>query len=131
MQLEELRQIVFEAQRAMQQQNLNTQEGKSIFRRIFATAASGLWCLGCTRIDDIIAHYRKLPESSLSRPSLARPSESRLSTTPMTHPRQDSSLLQRSHSRLGSQRRAARQVLWNNLLFHISHSRQDSWLLKH
>jgi hypothetical protein len=31
MQLEDLRQIVFDAQRAMQQQNLNTQEGKNVF----------------------------------------------------------------------------------------------------
>jgi hypothetical protein len=100
MQLEELWQIGFDAQRAMQQQNLNTQEGKNIFRRIFATAASGLRRLGCTRLDDIIAHHREMPEEPSSRPSLARPSEPRLSTTPMTHPRQDSSLLQRSHSRL-------------------------------
>jgi hypothetical protein len=99
-QLEELRQITFDAQRVMQQQNLNTQEGKNIFRRIFTTTASGLWRLGCTRLDDIIAHHREMPETSSSRPSLARPSEPRLSTTPMTHPRQDSSLLQRSHSRL-------------------------------
>jgi hypothetical protein len=123
MQLEDLRQIAFDAQRAMQQQNLNTQEGKNIFRRIFATAASGLRRLGCTRLDDIMAHHREMPEAPSSRPSLARPSEPRLSTTPMTHPRQDSSLLQRSHSRLGSQRRAARQVLWNNVFFHISHPR--------
>jgi hypothetical protein len=110
-QLDKLRQIAFDAQRAMQQQNLNTQKGKNIFRRIFNTAASGLWRLGCTRLDDIIAHYREMPEAPSSRLSLARPSEPRLSTIPMTHPRQDSSLLQRSHSRLESQRRAARQVL--------------------
>jgi hypothetical protein len=101
----------------MQQQNLNTQEGKNIFRRIFDTAASGLQRLGCTHLDDIIAHHHEMPEAHSSRPSLARPSEPRLSTTSMTHPRQDSSLLQRSHSRLGSQKRAAKQVLWNNLLF--------------
>jgi hypothetical protein len=35
-----------DTQRAMQQQNLNTQEGKNIFRRIFDTAASGLRRLG-------------------------------------------------------------------------------------
>jgi hypothetical protein len=71
MQLKELRQIAFDAQRAMQQQNLNTQEGKSIFRRIFATAASGLRRLGYTRLDDIIAHYHEMPEALSSRPSLA------------------------------------------------------------
>jgi hypothetical protein len=123
MQLEDLRQIAIDAQRGMQQQNLNTQEGKNIFRRIFATAASGLRRLGCTRLDDIIAHHPEMPEAPSSRPSLARPSEPRLSTTPMTHPRQDSSLLQRSHSRQGSQRRAARQVIWNNLFFQIFHPR--------
>jgi hypothetical protein len=122
LQLEDLQQIAFDAQRGMQQQNLNTQEGKNIFRRIFATATSGLRRLGCTRLD-ITAHHREMPEAPSSRPSLARPSEPRLSTTPMTHPRQDSSLLQRSHSRLGSQRRAARQVLWNNVFYHISHPR--------
>jgi hypothetical protein len=110
----------------MQQQNLNTQEGKNIFRHIFDTAASGLRRLGCTRLDDIIAHHREMPEASSSGPSLVRPSEPRLSTTPMTHLQQDSLLLQRSHLRLGSQRRAARQVLRNNLFFHISHPRQDS-----
>jgi hypothetical protein len=47
----------------MQQQNLNTQEGKNIFRRIFATAASGLWRLGCTHLDDIIAHHREMSEA--------------------------------------------------------------------
>jgi hypothetical protein len=123
MQLEDLRQIAFDAQRDMLQQNLNTQEGKNIFRRIFATAVSGLRRLGCTRLDDIIAHHCEMPEAPSSRSSLTRPSEPRLSTTPMTHPRQDSSLLQRSHSCLGSQRRAARHVLWNNLFFHISHPR--------
>jgi hypothetical protein len=86
-QLHELRQIAFDVQRAMQQQNLNTQEGKNIFRRIFDTAASGLPHLGYTRLDDIIAHHRKMPEAPSSRPSLARPSEPRLSTTPMSHPR--------------------------------------------
>jgi hypothetical protein len=86
MQLEELRQIAFDAQRAMQQQNLNTQKGKNIFRRIFATAANGLRRLGCTRLDDIIVHHREIPETPSSRPSLARPSEPRLSTTPMAHP---------------------------------------------
>jgi hypothetical protein len=100
-----------DAQRAMQQQNLNTQEGKNIFRRIFDTAASGLRRLGCTHLDDIIAQHHKMPEASSSRQSLARASEPRLSTTPMSHPRQDSSLLQHSQSLLGSQRRAARQVL--------------------
>jgi hypothetical protein len=110
----------------MQQQNLNTQEGKNIFRRIFNTTASGLRRLDCTRLDDIIAHHHEMPEAPSSRPSLARPSEPRLSTTPMTHPRQDSSLLQRSHSRLRSQRRAARQVQWNNLFFHMSNRQQDS-----
>jgi hypothetical protein len=107
----------------MQQQNLNTQEGKNIFRRIFDIVASGLRRLGCTRLDDIIAHHREMPEAPSSRPSLTRSSEPRLSTTPMTHPRQDSSLLQRSHLRLGSQSRAAKQVLRNNLLFHMSHPR--------
>jgi hypothetical protein len=81
MQLEDLRQIVFDAQRAMQQQNLNTQEGKNIFRRIFATAASGLRRLGCTRLDNIIAHHREMHEAPSSRPSLARPSQPRRSTT--------------------------------------------------
>jgi hypothetical protein len=116
-QLEELRQIAFDAQRAMQQQNLNTQEGKNIFRRIFDSAASGFRRLGCTHLDDIIAHHHEMPEAPSSRPSLARPSEPRLNTTPISHPRQDSSLLQRSHSCLESQRRATRQVTWNNLFF--------------
>jgi hypothetical protein len=85
-QLDELRQIAFDAQRAMQQQNLNTQEGKNIFRRISDTAASRLRHLGCTHFDDIIAHHREMPEAPSFRPSLARPSEPQLSTTPMSHP---------------------------------------------
>jgi hypothetical protein len=84
-QLDELRQIAFDAQRAIQQQNLNTQKEKNIFRRIFDTAASELRRLGCTHLDDIIAYHREMPEASSSRLSLARPSESRLSTTPMMH----------------------------------------------
>jgi hypothetical protein len=56
-QLKELWQIAFDAQRAIQHQNLNTQEGKNIFRRIFDSAASRLRRLGCTHLDDIIAHY--------------------------------------------------------------------------
>jgi hypothetical protein len=59
----------------MQQQNLNIQEGKNIFRRIFDTAANGLQRLGCTRLDDIIAHHREMPEAPSSRPILARSSE--------------------------------------------------------
>jgi hypothetical protein len=70
-QLDELRQIAFDVQRAMQQHNLNTQKGKNIFRHIFDTAASRLWLLGCTRLDDIIAHYHEMPEAPSSRPSLA------------------------------------------------------------
>jgi hypothetical protein len=105
----------------MQQQNLNTQEGKNIFRCIFDTAASGLQRLGCTHLDDIIVHHRKIPEATSSKPSLARPNEPRLSTTPISYLRQDSSLLQYSHSCIGPQRRAARQVTWNNLFFHMSH----------
>jgi hypothetical protein len=70
-QLDELRQIAFDAQRAIQQQNLNTQEGKNIFRHIFDTAASGLRRLGCTRLGDIIAHHCEMPEAPSSRPSLA------------------------------------------------------------
>jgi hypothetical protein len=85
-----------DVQRAMQYQNLNTQEGKNIFRCIFDTVGSGLRRLGCTRLDDIIAQHHKMPEAPSSRPSLARASELRLNTTPMSHPRQDSSLLQRS-----------------------------------
>jgi hypothetical protein len=69
-QLDELRQIAYDAQIAMQQQNLNTQKGKNIFRRIFDTAASGLRRLGYTRLDDIIAHHRKMPEAHSSRPSI-------------------------------------------------------------
>jgi hypothetical protein len=80
----------------MQQQNLNTQEGKNIFRRIFDIAASGILLLGYTRLDDIITQQREMPEAPSSRPSLARASESRLSATPKSHPRQDSSLLQHS-----------------------------------
>jgi hypothetical protein len=75
-----------DVQRAMQQQNMNTQEGTSIFKCIFHTAASELQRLGCARLDDIIAQHGEMPEAPLSRLSLARPSDPRLSTTPMSHP---------------------------------------------
>jgi hypothetical protein len=96
---------------------MNTHEGRSIFRCICDTAASKLRRLGCTHLDGFIAQHREMLQAPSSRPSLARASEPRLSTTPLLHPRHDSSLLQRSQSRLGSQRRAARQVLKN--IFHI------------
>jgi hypothetical protein len=51
----------------MQQQNLNTQEGKNIFRRIFDIAASGILLLGYTRLDDIITQQREMPEAPSSR----------------------------------------------------------------
>lgn len=126
-QIEEFRQIARDAEDAIGMRDMNSQAGRSVVRRIFDTAMKGLRRFGCARDDDVVTRPYRMPEApssrydmpelTSSRPSLARTTNPRRSvagpsTTPLSYPRHDSSLLHRSYSGQPSQVRAATQVLF-------------------
>jgi hypothetical protein len=99
----------------MRMRNMNSDDGKSLIRRIYDTAMKGIRRFGCARDNDVVTRAYDMPEPRSSRPSLARTTQPRTSATTTTtttpsYARQDSSLLHRSQSGQRSQRHATIQV---------------------
>lgn len=116
-------QIAQDAEAAMRMRNMNSDDGKSLIRRIYDTAMKGIRRFGCARDNDVVTRAYDMPEPRSSRPSLARTTQPRTSATTTTtttpsYARQDSSLLHRSQSGQRSQRHATIQE--DTIFPHIS-----------
>lgn len=117
LQVEEFREIAQSARQALRLENMNSSEGKSMIKRILASALNGIRRFGCGRGDDVVTTAYDMPEAPSSRPSMARTTQQ--SSRPPSYPRSDSSLLDRSQSAHISLPHGATQVskIINRLIY--------------